>query len=66
MEELRDVCLGILVCLLMSFIFFAAMDREVARKDYNAHVEQCKPINGCLFGWNCRHYNKMIEEVCND
>lgn len=66
MEELRDVCLGILAAIALVFIFFAAMDREVARKDYNANVEQCKPIDGCLFGWNCNHYNKMIEEACND
>lgn len=66
MEELRDVCLAILAALFVAFIFYAAMDREVARKDYIAHVEQCKPIYGCLFSWNCNHYNKMIEEACND
>lgn len=64
MNELRDVCLSILVVILLVFVFFAAMDREVARTDYVKNVEQCKPINGCLFGWNCRHYNKMIEQEC--
>ena len=66
MTELRDVCLAILAAFITAFIFFAAMDREVARKDYNANVEQCKLIDGCLFSWNCNHYNKMIEEACND
>jgi len=66
MDEIKNVFLAILAVIVMVFVFFAAMDREVARKDYIEHVEQCKPIDGCLFGWNCNHYNKMIEEACNE
>ena len=64
MDEIRDVCLAILAAIVIGFVFFAAMDREVARTDYLENVKQCKPIHGCLFGWNCRHYNKMIEKEC--
>lgn len=64
MTDLRDVCLGILMAIGLAFVFFASMDREVARLEYVEHVKQCKPIDGCLFGWNCNHYNKMIEKEC--
>ena len=64
MDELRDVLLLILAVLFLVFVFFAAMDREFARQDYLKNVETCKPIDGCLFGWNCNHYNKMIERAC--
>lgn len=66
MDELKGVLISILVALFLAFAFFAAMDREVARQDYIKNVELCKPIDGCLFNWNCNHYNKMIERTCND
>ena len=66
MDEVKDVCLAIIAVISLVLIFFAAMDREVARLDYVENVKQCKPIHGCLFDTNCNHYNKMIEEACND
>ena len=66
MESLEYFVLGIVSALILTFFVYDSIDSEVARRDYNANVEQCKPIDGCLFGWNCRKYNNMIEEVCND
>lgn len=66
MDEVKGVCLAVLAALAVAFVFYASIDREVARKEYVQNVEQCKPIHGCLFGWNCNHYNKMIEEACDD
>lgn len=66
MESLKQITFGIIAALVATFFVFDAIDTEVAKRDYNENVEQCKPIDGCLFGWNCRKYNKMIEEACND
>lgn len=66
MENLKYVVIGIVGALAITFLVYDGIDLEVARRDYNQNVEQCKPIDGCLFGWNCKKYNKMIEEVCND
>lgn len=66
MESLKYFVLGIVSALMLTFFVYDSIDLEVARRDYNNNVEQCKPIDGCLFSWNCKRYNKMIEEACND
>ena len=66
MESIRYIVIGIVSALVITFFVYDGIDIEVARRDYVKNVEQCKPIDGCLFGWNCKKYNKMIEEACND
>ena len=66
MKNLKYILIGIVGALAITFFAYDAIDLEVARRDYVQNVEQCKPVDGCLFGWNCRKYNKMIEEACND
>lgn len=66
MENLKYVVIGIVGALAITFFIYDGIDLEVARRDYVKNVEQCKPVENCLFGWNCKKYNKMIEEACND
>lgn len=64
MENLISITLGIVAGLGLSFGVLLGIDLEVAKDDYNKNVEQCKPIDGCLFSSNCERYNKMIEQKC--
>lgn len=66
MNELKHIVIGIVVILATTFLIYDGIDVEVARQNYLENVEQCKPIENCVFGWNCKKYNKMIEEACND
>ena len=66
MESTKQITAGIVIGIIASVLVLFGIDAEVARKDYNNNVEQCKPIDGCLFDMNCRKYNNMIEEACND
>lgn len=66
MEDVKLFTIGILAALCFTVGVFFGIDAEVARRDYNENVKQCKAIDGCLFSYNCRKYNKMIEEACND
>lgn len=66
METLKYIVVGVVGAVLFTFLVIDAIDTEVARNDYNENVEQCKKVEGCIFGWNCRKYNKMIQEVCDE
>ena len=64
MENITNIFLGIVGVIIICIIGLAAMDREVARRDFVKNVEICKPIDGCLFDSNCNHYNEIIEKEC--
>ena len=64
MNSIKYILIGIALAFGICFIILDGIDLEVARRDYNKNVEQCKPIDGCLFSWNCNKYNKMIEQKC--
>ena len=65
MTELKWWILIILgIGIAIPFFVYDAIDLEVARRDYENNVEQCKPVEGCLFSWNCKRYNKLIEKAC--
>ena len=66
MKELRFVLIGLTICFGIAFFVYDAIDLEVARRDYVKNVKKCEAIENCLFGWNCKRYNKMIEEACNE
>ena len=39
------------------------VDRELARIDYERYsTTQQELIVGCIFTYNCKHYNDMLEE----
>lgn len=61
---MKVVLLGLAAILIGCFIVYDAIDLEVARRDYVANREKCRPVDGCLFSWNCKRYNKMIEKEC--
>ena len=61
---MKSILFGFVVIISVVVVFFWAMDVEVARQDYLRSVEQCKPIDGCLFDHNCNKYNKLIEKAC--
>ena len=64
MEDIKLFLIGILSALIITVAIFFGIDAEVARRDYNSNVKQCKTIENCLFRYNCRKYNKMIEKEC--
>lgn len=64
MKELKWILIGLAICIGVPFLVYDAIDLEVARRDYVKNVEQCKAVEGCLFSWNCKRYNKMIEKEC--
>lgn len=66
MESIKYITIGIVASCVISLAILFGIDREVARRDYNENVEQCKNIDGCLFDMNCNKYNEMIWEACND
>ena len=60
---------------LVEFLFYAlalmvmvagltfGIDRELARRDYERYsTTQQELIVGCIFTYNCKHYNDMLEE----
>ena len=61
---MKIVIFGIIGILVACFMVYDAIDLEVARRDYVKNVKQCKAVEGCLFDWNCKRYNKMIEKEC--
>ena len=64
MNEIIQITVGVFAGIFISLAVFFVIDAEVARQDYNENVRQCKAIDGCLFDYNCRKYNKMIEKDC--
>lgn len=64
MKELKLILIILAICIIIPFFVYDAIDLEVARRDYVKNVEQCKAVEGCLFNWNCKRYNKMIEKEC--
>lgn len=66
MESIKAIALGIIGGLVATWAVYYAIDLEIARTQYNENVEQCEPIDGCLFDMNCEKYNEMIEEKCNE
>ncbi len=64
MKELNFVVLAIIIVIVISVGAIFGIDREMARRDYNKNVDECMPIDGCVFSTNCNHYNKMIEISC--
>lgn len=64
MNSIKYILIGVALAFGICFIILDGIDLEVARRDYNKNVEQCKTIDGCLFSSNCERYNKMIEQKC--
>ena len=61
---MKTVIFGIIGILVACFMVYDAIDLEVARRYYIQNVKECKAVEGCLFDWNCKRYNKLIEKEC--